>query len=139
MIELIARQKAAQATVDRFRGAPFTYGKNDCVRMAAFVLRQRGHRPQLGKAGSYKTALGALRALKRAGYVTLSEGLDALGLQRIPAAAVLPCDIVMVPGEAPFDGSLAVAVGNGRVLGYHQDCVGAEILHPLEFIAAWRA
>lgn len=139
MIEMIRRQQAAQATVDRFKGQPWQLGKNDCVRMAAFVLRRMGHRPQLGKAGSYTTGAGALRALKRAGHDTLAGALDALGLARIPPAAALPGDIVMIPGEAPLDGALTVAMGNGRVLGYHEDAEGAEVLQPVAFVAAWRA
>lgn len=137
MIELVARRSAAQATVDRFKGRVFSYGKDDCVRLAAFVLRKRGHRPQLGKAGSYSSLLGAKRALKRAGYETLAEALDAMGLPRIPPASVLPGDIVMVPADA-FDGGFGVAVGNGRVIGWHEDLETADICHPLVFVAAWR-
>lgn len=138
MIKMIRRQQAAQAAVARFKAQPWQLGKNDCVRLAAFVLRKMGHRPQLGKAGSYTTGAGALRALKRAGHATLAEALDALGLERIPPAAALPADIVMIPGEAPLDGALTIAVGNGRVLGFHEDVGAAEILQPVEFITAWR-
>lgn len=139
MIEMIRRQQAAQAAVDRFKGQPWELGKNDCVRLAAFVLRKMGHRPQLGKAGSYKTGPGAILALKRAGYATLAEALDALGLERIAPAAARVADIIMIPGEAPLDGALTIAVGNGRVLGFHEDAGSAEILQPVDFIGAWRA
>ena len=135
---MLDRRDAAQAVIDRFKDQPMVFGKNDCVRMAAFVLRKRGHRPQLGKAGSYTNALGAQRALKRAGYDSLADALDALGLQRIAPAAALPADIIMVPGEGSFGGALQVVVGNGRTLGYHQDLDGADILMPIEFVAAWR-
>jgi hypothetical protein len=138
MIEMIKRQQAAQAAVFRFKGKPWQLGKNDCVRMAAFVLREMGHRPQLGKAGSYKTGAGAMLALKRAGHDSLAAALDALGLERIAPAAARVADIIMIPGEAPLDGALTIAVGNGRVLGYHQDLAVAEIMQPLEFVAAWR-
>lgn len=138
MIEMIRRQQAAQAAVDRFKGQPWQLGKNDCVRMAAFVLRKMGHRPQLGKAGSYTTGVGAMLALKRAGHDSLADALDALGLERIAPAAARVADIVMIPGEAPFDGALTVAVGNGRVLGFHEDAGSAEVMQPIKFIAAWR-
>lgn len=138
MIEMIRRQQAAQAAVDRFKGQPWQLGKNDCVRMAAFVLRKMGHRPQLGKAGSYTTGAGAMRALKRSGHDSLGEALDALGLERIAPAAARVADIVMIPGEAPLDGALTIAVGNGRVLGFHEDAGSAEVLQPVDFIAAWR-
>lgn len=137
MIEMIRRQQAAQATVARFKGQPHQFGKNDCVRMAAFVMRRMGHRPQLGKAGAYSSLKGAMAALKKAGFSDLAAALDSLGLQRIPAAAALPADIVMIPAVA-FDGQLTIAVGNGRVLGWHEDIETAEILQPVEFVAAWR-
>ena len=135
---MIRRQQAAQAAVDRFKGQPWQLGKNDCVRLAAFVLRKMGHRPQLGKAGTYTTGPGAMRALKRAGFDTLAEALDALGLERIAPAAARVADIVMLPGQAPLDGALTIAVGNGRVLGFHEDMGVAEILQPVEYIGAWR-
>ncbi len=138
MIEMVRRQRAAQATVDRFKGAPFVYGKNDCARMAVHVLRGMGHRPVLGKAGSYKSAIGAARALKRFGHGDLLAALDGLRLPRIAPAAALVADLVMLPGEGPFGGALTVAVGNGRVLGYHEDLGTAEILQPIQFVAAWR-
>ncbi len=139
MIEAVRRQAAAQAAIDRFKGQPWQLGKNDCVRVAAFVLRRMGHRPQLGKAGAYTTGSGAMRALKRAGFDRLAAALDALGLERIAPAAARVADIVMVPGEAPLDGALMIAVGNGRVLGFHEDLGVAEILQPIAFLAAWRS
>jgi hypothetical protein len=138
VIEMIRRQQAAQAAVARFKGQPWELGKNDCVRMAAFVLRKMGHRPQLGKAGTYKSGAGAMLALKRSGHDSLGAALNALGLERIAPAAALIADIIMIPGEAPLDGALTIAVGNGRVLGFHQDAESAEILQPVEFICAWR-
>ncbi len=138
MNEMLRRQQAAQATVDRFRGVPFAYGKNDCARLAAFALRKMGHKPGLAKAGSYSSALSAARALKRLGHADLPSALDALGLLSIPPIAVLPADLVMLPGVGAFGGAIAMAVGNGRVLGYHEDLDGADILQPVEFVGAWR-
>lgn len=117
---------------------PFQPGKYDCVRLAAFVLRARGWRPRLARGGSYTTMAGAYRALRRAGFETLAAAIDAAGLERIPPLARLPCDIVMVPADGPFDGALHVAVGNGRTIGYHEDVEGAAVLQPIEFVAAWR-
>ncbi len=138
MSEMLRRQRAAQATVDRFRSVPFAYGKTDCARLAAFVLRQMGYKPGLAKAGSYSSALGAVRALKRLGHDDLPSALDALSLLRIPPIAALPADLIMLPGEGAFGGAIAMAVGNGRVLGYHEDLDGADILQPVEFVGAWR-
>ncbi|MFV1919132.1 hypothetical protein VPH46_06835 [Sphingomonas sp. MJ1 (PH-R8)] len=138
MSELLRRQHAAQAAVDRFKGQPLAYGKNDCARLAAFVLRKMGHRPQLAKAGSYSTALGATRALQRSGFEDLAAAIDAMGLPRIAPAAAWVADLVLLPAEGPFGGALSVAVGNGRVLGYHEDVDGADILQPVQYLAAWR-
>ncbi|MFZ3484282.1 DUF6950 family protein [Sphingomonas sp. 3-13AW] len=138
MTVLLRRQQATEATLDRFRGQPLIYGKNDCVRMAAFLLRKMGHRPQLAKAGTYSSMLGASRALQRAGFESLPDALDALGLMRIPPAMRWMADLVVVPGEGPFGGSLQVALNNGRTLGWHQDFEGAQILQPVEFLTAWR-
>lgn len=134
---MLRRVAAAQATVDRFKGRPFRFGTNDCARMVAFHLRQAGRPVRLAKAGSYRSALGAARALRQLGHDSLAAALDAHDLTRIAPAAAVVGDIVELPGEPPF-GALSVAVGNGRVLGYHEDTAGAEILQPTAFVAAWK-
>lgn len=135
--EMVARIAAAQATLDRFKDAPFKFGKNDCARMVAFHLRKMGVTVRLAKAGAYSSALGAKRALARAGFATLADGLDAHGLLRIPPAAAVAGDIVELPAVDSF-GALTVAVGNGRVIGYHESCDGATVMQPVEFVSAWR-
>src|SRR3546814_12556028 len=105
-----ARRRATQATADRFRDQPFTWGKNDCVRMVAFHLRKLGYRPKLAKAGSYSSALGAKRALARAGFETTGQALDALGIERIATAVAMLGDNVRTPGDRGV-------VGMGIMLG----------------------
>ncbi len=57
--------------------------------------------------------------------------------ERVPPAAAWTGDVIAMPGlEGP--GALAVALGGGRVLGYHEDAVGAAVLQPSEYVAAWR-
>lgn len=140
MHDLEHRRIVAEAAMARFRADPFQFGSRDCVRLGAFVLRKRRHRVQLGKAGSYSTALGARRALDRAGFATLEDALDSYALPRIGLLSTLPCDLVLIPGEGPFGGALMMAVGNGRVFGYHEDLVGADVLQPdpSSYIGAWR-
>ena len=135
--EMVARVAAAQATLDRFKDAPFALGKNDCARMVAFHLRKLGVAVKLAKAGSYSSALGGRRALKRLGFGSLAEAVDAHGLLRIPPAAAAVGDLLELPAEDSF-GALGVALGNGRVLAYHQDATGAVVVQPLEYVAAWR-
>jgi hypothetical protein len=138
MIEMIKRQQVAQAAVDRFKGEPLIFGKNDCARMAAFVLRKFGHSPKMARAGTYSNAIGAVRALQRSGHASLEAWIDSLGLERIAPAAALPGDLVLLPAAEPFGGGLTIAVGNGRVLGYHDDLDAAEVLHPVVYVTAWR-
>ena len=135
MLPMIARRDAAQAAVDRFDGQPFVWGKNDCVRLSAFVLRKLGHKPNLARAGSYSSLLGAKRALARTGFASLEAALDALGLPRIPPAAATTGDIVGLPGEGDWT-ALTVAVGNGRVLGFMEGRGG--IMQPVTTVTAWR-
>lgn len=135
---MVRRVAAAQATVDRFKDRPFRWGREDCARMVAFHLRKMGYSLRLAKAGSYTSALGAKRALRALGFADLAAAIDSYGLERIPPAAAVAGDILLVPGEDEFGGALHVAVGNGRSLAYHQDVEGAAIVQPVEFIAAWR-
>ncbi|WP_088183574.1 DUF6950 family protein [Sphingobium sp. Z007] len=136
-IDLKTRAAATQATMARFRDQPFTWGRWDCVRMAAFHLRQLGHRPGLGRGGAYKTALGAKAALRRAGHDDLAAALDAM-MPRIAPAQALVGDLIMCPGTDGFGGGIAIAVGNGRMFGYHEDSPCAVVQQPLEFLGAWR-
>jgi len=136
MTPLQRKVAAAQATLDRFKDRPFRFSRNDCVRMVAYHLRRLGHQVRLPAAGSYASARSARAALDARGFATLSEGIDALGFERIPPAAAVAGDIVELPGDGL--GSLNVALGNGRVVGFHQDAVGATVVQPIEWIAAWR-
>lgn len=130
------RVEAAQATLDKFKEKPFKFGRYDCAQMVAFHLRRIGKPVKVSKAGTYHSLLGAQKALKRLGYDDLLQMADA-HFERIPPASALVGDIVAMPGlEGP--GTLTVAMGNGRVLGYHEDAVGAVIVQPHEMIAAWR-
>ena len=135
MPPLIQRQIATQATKDRYFGKPFAWGEADCARMAAFHLKAMGWPVKLAGVGAYKTALGAKRALARLGHASLTEAMDAR-FARISPAATLIGDILSLAGDDAF-GALVIAVGNGRVLGWHEDAAGAVILQPLTFDAAW--
>jgi hypothetical protein len=133
---MVRRVAAAQATLDRFQGRPFAFGKDDCARMAVFHLRKLGLRPRIARAGSYSSLLGARRALARAGFTSLAEAVDGQGLARTEPAATVVGDLLMIPGVDDF-GALAVAMGNGRVLMWHEDAEGATVCQPIEFVAAW--
>lgn len=136
MSALVRRAAAAQQTLDRFRGKPFALGTHDCARMALFHLRKLGLRIKGPPAGSYKSAAGARRELNALGFKSLGELLDG-HFERIPPAAAVVGDIIEMPGAEGLSG-LAVALGNGRVVAYHEDAVGAEVLQPLMISGAWR-
>ncbi|SFS42172.1 DUF6950 family protein [Brevundimonas viscosa] len=139
MSPMIRRVEAVQATIDRFRDKPLKLGTDDCVRMAAFALRKQGVRASLLKAGSYSSEAGARRVMKRLGYETLAEAVDALGLPRIAPAMALPGDILTLPAADGSDLALAVAVGNGRVLGFWEAAGVCTVFQPLRYDAAWRS
>ena len=134
---VVHRVAVTQATCDRFIGEPFAWGRADCARMLAFHLQGFGHRLGLAKVGSYKSALGARRALARFGVATLAEAMDRAGFERIPPAAAVAGDVVELPGDEGF-GAMTVALGNGRVLGWHESQPGAAVLQPVQYLAAWR-
>ena len=137
MTEIERRVAAAQATLDRFKDAPLRLGRNDCVRMVAYHLRKLGHRVRLPASGSYASVRTGLRELKARGFDDLAQALDSFGFERIPPAAAAPGDVMMLPAVDRL-GSLVIALGNERVIGYHEDARGAAILQPVEFVGAWR-
>ena len=135
--EMIRRRDGVVVTMAKFKDAPFKWGSADCSRLVAFHLKGAGYKVAVAKGGSYKSLLGARRALARCGYSTIGEALDAIGLPRIPPAAALEGDIIEVPSENSL-GSLTIFVGNGRVIGWHPDAEGAAILQPVDYVSAWR-
>lgn len=133
---MVRRVDAVQATLARYQDRPLRYGREDCARMTAFCLRKQGVRAPLLKGGTYSSALGAARALKRLQFATLADAVDALGLPRIAPAMCLPGDVLALP--APDDAvALLVAVGNGRAFGYFDGRF--QVGQPLEFVTAWRS
>lgn len=133
---LILRRDAAQATLARFEDQPFAWGRFDCAKMLAFHLRGMGISPGSGKAGSYSTAIGARRALTRLGVSSLADLLDRR-FERIAPAAALVGDVVALPSTGKLD-AIGIVLGNGRLLAYHEDAIGAVVVQPLKMVGAWR-
>ena len=135
---MVRRTHAAQKTLDKWSKRPMKMGTSDCVRMAASHLRLLGYHVRLPNSGSYRTVRSAMKALNAAGFDTLEQALDGQGLERIAPAAAIVGDIVMLPGVDRL-GGLTVSLGNGRVVGWHEDVAGgAVVLQPVEYRAAWR-
>lgn len=142
---LILRARAAQATLDEWKTRAFRLGEADCARLAASHLRRLGHRIKLPAARSYRTVKSAEAALDKLGLATMVDALDALGFERIAPACALVGDIIQMPSDPDRAvvssrlASLTVAMGNGRVLGWHPDApAGAVVMQPLQMVAAWR-
>lgn len=107
---------AVQRVVDEFRDRPIEWGRYDCARMVVPVLRDRGHKPGLSRAGFYKSEAAAYRGMRKAGYDDLAAWMDDIGLMRIPPAATVVGDVIAFPAEEPWTWALSLALGNGRVL-----------------------
>jgi hypothetical protein len=135
------RVDAVAATMARFKGRPFRWGSVDCAKLGAFHLRRMGHHQGLGlaKAGTYRSALGARRAIERAGHASIAAALDGIGLPRIPPAAALPGDVMLSDGTEGLE-ALAIYAGNGAALGFHEDAAGAEVIRIADWsdMKAWR-
>lgn len=136
---IVRRRDAAQAMLDAWSKRPLRLGRSDCARMAASHLRKLGHRVKLPPSGSYASVRGARRELARLGHKDLAAALDAQDLVRIAPAEAIIGDLLLL-ASADGLGSITIALGNGRALGYHDHVDGgAAVLQPLEFLAAWRA
>jgi hypothetical protein len=133
----VRRTAAAQKTLDTWSKRALKLGTSDCVRMIAAHLRLLGYKVKLPPSGSYRSYASALKAMKAAGFASIDEALDAMGLVRIAPAAATVGDIVKLPADHPL-GCFTVAVGNGRVVGYHEDVKAAATLQPVEYAGAWR-
>lgn len=136
--EIIKRQRAAQACVDRFNGLPYKPGQRDCARLFKLALNKMGRKVDRLKGVTYTTEAGAYKQLKKQGFDDLVAAVDALGLTRIAPAMALPADIIAIPAEEgdPFKVGLGVAVGNGRVFGFSGGLGG--VFQPKEYACAWR-
>jgi hypothetical protein len=124
---------ATQKTVDRFKGRKFRDGKADCIQLVAMHARHMGRPIRVPK---YRDAKSAAKVLRDLGFKTLAEAMDHY-FARIEPSEVLMGDIIEMPGGNGFS-SLSVAVGNGRVIGFHEDVPHADILQPVIISGAWR-
>ncbi|BBD01832.1 DUF6950 family protein [Sphingobium sp. YG1] len=137
MTPLERRHAAIEATMARYRGRPFAWGRVDCAKMAAFHLKKLGFPISISKAGSYSSAIGAKRAIGRMGYDNLTDLLDGLGLTRIPYSRLMLGDIVLAEGHGGVD-ALGIYASNGHVLGFHEDMLDHGLVTvDLTPVAAW--
>lgn len=136
MTQLEHRHAAIEATIARYRDKPFAWGKVDCAKVAAFHLKQLGHKILISKAGSYGSALGAARAIKRMGYSSLAEMADGVGLAAIPYSRMLLGDLAEVEADNAI-GALGLYAGNGNIFCFHEDHPGLVTFKPSTILRAW--
>lgn len=138
---LILREKATSACRARFDLQPLDFKERDCVRLVRLALVKQGvSASRLLKGLRWGTRAGAKKALANSGFNCLSEGVDAVGIPRIPPARVLPGDIVALPvpeGDV-FGCSLCVSMGGDLVLGLDGQGVFRILRTRGLFKAAWR-
>jgi hypothetical protein len=143
MSDLIRRRRAIAATRKAYEGRAHRFGTVDCVKVGARHVRHMGHKRALGmgKAGSYRSAKGAMVALRRAGFARVADALDRAGFPRIAPAAALPGDLLVAPGSHGLDAVMIVIDGH-VAMGFHEDDLGAGLLMinltDLTDIEAWR-
>lgn len=132
-MNLVERVKATQATVDAFKGKTFADGKADCIQLVLCHAKHMGRKIKVPRYGDTKSAAATLEKL---GFRTLGQAMDK-HFTRIEPVKVMAGDIVEMPGSNGFS-SLSIAVGNGRVLGFHESVPHADILQPVLISGAWR-
>lgn len=120
----------------RYRDKPFAWGRVDCAKVAAFHLKQLGFKISLSKAGTYSSAKGAARALRRLGYASLAEMADGIGLTPIAPARMLLGDLAELEGDSPI-GAIGIYAGNGNLFCFHQDFDVLITLAPNSIVRAW--
>lgn len=118
--DLVRRALATQATLAKYRGKPFDWGKGfHCAALLRFHLKKLGHKvPPLPPI---RSAVGARRALDQFGVADMAALCGGpLGLEPIPAARMLPGDLVVADAEDGLGGVL-ICAGPRKVFGWTSD------------------
>lgn len=136
----IRREAAAKACWDRFYGKSYDPGKRDCVKLATHALIKMGHGSGVMKGLVYSSEAQGYKLMRKAGFNSLIEALDARGLPRIAPAMAMQGDIIaMQPGgENLFGAALAVAMPDRLILGFGHETRICSTWRPLSYLAAWR-
>jgi hypothetical protein len=114
--DMPARVAGTQKVLSKYRGKPFEWGKNDCVRMARTQLVAMGHKPP--KLPRYNSEKTAIRRLKEAGFDSVEDMLGSM-LVEIEPARRLAGDLATVKGEGKI--SAIVVCAGGKWLGWPAD------------------
>lgn len=141
-MNLAKRAAATKATYDHFLGKPFSWRGRTCVHVLRYHLRQMGHRPPA--MPQFRSAVGALSALKAQGADDLAGLCRTLGLIEIAPAGMIVGDVAMLPGDEGrtdgIHGALVICAGN-KFMGWHGAGEGFQPIDDLaeHVVAAFRA
>lgn len=125
LMNLAERAAATQKTYDKFRGKSFNWQGATCGHLLRSHLRNMGHKPP--PMPSYRSAVGAKRALKDMGACDLTALLGGLGLMPILPAEMIVGDLAVLPGDdGPFD-AVVVCAGN-KMMGWHGAGEGLQMI-----------
>lgn len=117
-MELERRRVATEKTLARYRGKVFDWRTGiTCVHLARAHLRNMGHKPPT--LPRFRSPLGAKKALKERGWVSVEAMLDSM-LPRIVPAQMLLGDLAIVPGQDGMD-SILVSAGPLKLMGWHPE------------------
>ena len=135
MHDLIRRNIATQATMDRFRKKKFSWpARATCIHMVRFHLVKMGHKPPA--LPEMRSLLAAHRALALRGWADVAEMMGTI-LPEIAPAEMLMGDIALLQSDDVI-GALAIEIG-GTIIGWHDDARGMVVMRALKIERAWRA
>jgi hypothetical protein len=133
-MNLAERVSATETVIARYRAKPFDWATTGtCIHLARMQMVAMGHKAP--SVPAFRSAIGAGKALKRAGFDSLERLLDSL-LPRIAPASMLVGDLALMEGEPPFD-AIVIAAGH-KVFGFHEEVEGLAVIADPIFKGAWR-
>lgn len=131
---MVRRAVLTENTRAKFYGRPFKWGSSDCAKAAAYHLKQFGWK--VPPPGRYATAGGARERLAAMGFETLPDLVASIGMAEMPWSRVLPGDLVSFASDHDL-GALGIVLGNGLMLGFHEDAIGMATLRMIDIDRAW--
>jgi len=132
---LIRRQFATQTTLTQFGDKVLDWENVDCLKMAMGHASNLGH-PLICKIPNYRTATGALKALKKAGYSSM-EDLMKSNFNEIPAAFAILGDLVLMEGSHNLD-SICLYSDRRKVFGWDETLDGMKVIVPHKIKGVYR-
>lgn len=139
------RGLVTESVIELVRDQPFDWAGANCIRLARAQAVAMGH--DVPKVPPFKSARGALRALKKQGARSTAELLDQWFERHDAPAFARVGDLVLLPGEDEHGeredvmGCICIADGRGNLFGWHGSAPeklsvikGATV----EAVAAWK-